>query len=239
MCGSDWNYAQWTEQKYEQINQELSKMDGVEVIKWAYEKLGDDLVYACSFGAEGMVLIDLISKVRKNARIVFLDTHLHFQETYKLIERVKQKYPGLKIETVQPELTLEEQKDIYGNELWKRNPDLCCQLRKIVPLEKVLSGARAWISGLRREQSPIRAATQYVNRDDRFKSIKICPLIHWSWNDIWNYIRIFQLPYNELHDHHYPSIGCEKCTRPVKSGEDSRAGRWSSSDKTECGLHTS
>lgn len=117
------------------------------------------------------------------------------------------------------------------------NPDHCCRLRKIIPLEKALSGAKAWISGLRREQSPTRAAAQFVNSDPQFRSIKICPLIHWSWEDVWNDIRIFQLPYNELHDLGYPSIGCAKCTRPVKAGEDSRAGRWGGSSKSECGLH--
>jgi phosphoadenosine phosphosulfate reductase len=234
-----WTYAELSEDQYKQVNDQLAKKDTLDILKWAYGTFGDDLVYACSFGAEGMVLIDLISKIRKDANIIFLDTHLHFHETYQLIERVKEKYPTLNIQMLEPELTLQQQAEQHGPELWKRKPDICCHMRKIQPLETALSKAQAWVSGLRREQSPTRAQTQFVNPDHRFQSIKICPLIHWSWDDIWNYIRIFNLEYNELHDQNYPSIGCEMCTLPVQSGEDSREGRWANAGKTECGLHTS
>jgi len=227
-----------TEEDYLQINRDLAHYDTLEVLKWAYKTFEDELVYACSFGAEGMVLIDLISKVRKDAKIVFLDTNFHFKETYELIERVKAKYPQLRIELKQPLMTVEEQESLHGAELWNTKPDLCCSIRKVQPLDQALSGATAWLSGLRREQSPTRANTQFVNQDKRFKSIKICPLIHWSWEDVWNYIRAFELPYNELHDKGYPSIGCEHCTLPVEGNGDSRAGRWANTKKTECGLHT-
>ncbi|WP_027415622.1 phosphoadenylyl-sulfate reductase [Aneurinibacillus terranovensis] len=231
------SYERLTENDYAQLNEQLSGKDTLDILKWAYQEFGDDLVYACSFGAEGIVLIDLISKVRKNARIVFLDTNVHFKETYELIARMKEKYPELTIEMKQPELTLAQQAAEYGDELWKREPNSCCNLRKIQPLHAALSGAAAWLSGLRREQSPTRANTQYVNQDDKFKSIKICPLIHWTWEDVWNYIRFYNLPYNPLHDQGYPSIGCEYCTQPVEEGSDSRAGRWAGTGKTECGLH--
>ncbi|MFC3041435.1 phosphoadenylyl-sulfate reductase [Virgibacillus xinjiangensis] len=208
------------------------------ILKWAYDSYGDGVTYACSFGAEGMVLIDLISKVKKDAQIVFLDTDLHFQETYELIEEVKAKYPELRIHIKKPELTLEEQAEEHGSALWKRQPDQCCFIRKIKPLEDALSGVPAWISGLRREQSPSRSKTDYVNRDERFKSIKVCPLIHWTWDDVWDYIRTNDLPYNELHDNGYPSIGCIPCTSRVSDSGDSREGRWAGFNKTECGLHT-
>ncbi|MDW8569916.1 phosphoadenylyl-sulfate reductase [Staphylococcus shinii] len=209
-----------------------------EVIAWAYETYGDSIIYSCSFGAEGMILIDLIYSVKKDAEIVFLDTNLHFQETYDLIDRVKARYPELNIKLKQPDLTLEEQADQFNPALWKNDPNQCCYIRKIKPLEEVLSGATAWVSGLRREQSPSRQSTNFINKDERFKSVKVCPLIHWTWDDVWAYIKKYDLHYNELHDFNYPSIGCIPCTAAVSGPGDSRAGRWSNSTKTECGLHT-
>lgn len=209
------------------------------VLQWAYDAYKDSIVYACSFGAEGMVLIDLISSIKPDARIVFLDTGVHFKETYELIDTVMEKYPDLNIQLKQPALTLEEQARQYGPELWKSQPDLCCFIRKVKPLEEVLQDAPAWISGLRREQSLSRKDTNFVNKDDRFRSIKICPLIYWTWEDVWNYIRVNNLPYNPLHDKGYPSIGCKPCTSVVTNNQDFRAGRWAGMNKTECGLHPS
>ncbi|WP_409299935.1 phosphoadenylyl-sulfate reductase [Peribacillus sp. SCS-155] len=207
------------------------------VLEWAYGHYGDELVYACSFGIEGIVLIDLISKINTQARVIFLDTDLHFNETYQLIDEVKTRYPQLRIEMKKPDLTLEEQASQYGDELWAREPNKCCEIRKVIPLHQVLSGPAAWLSGLRREQSETRKNTQFINKDNKFKSIKICPLIHWTWKDVWRYAHKQGLPYNILHDRGYPSIGCEKCTKPAFSEDDLRAGRWSGSGKTECGLH--
>ncbi|WP_163538491.1 phosphoadenylyl-sulfate reductase [Gracilibacillus sp. YIM 98692] len=207
------------------------------ILKWAYEMYQDSLVYACSFGAESMVLIDLIADIKPDAKLAFLDTGLHFQETYDLIDEVKNRYPSLQITMKKPSLTVDEQAKKHGSALWSRDPDKCCYLRKIKPLEEVLSGATAWISGLRREQSPSRANTNFINKDERFKSVKVCPLIYWSWDDVWDYIEEKQLPYNELHDQGFPSIGCIPCTSPVSDSDDERAGRWASFNKTECGLH--
>ena len=208
------------------------------VVDWAYETYGDEIIYACSFGAEGIVLIDLISSVKEDASIVFLDTDLHFQETYELIEKVKRRYPLLQINMKKPALTLEEQASQYGSALWRRDANQCCYLRKIKPLEDALDGATTWISGLRRDQSPSRSNTNFVNKDERFQSIKVCPLIYWTWEDVWSYIRLNNLDYNELHDQKYPSIGCIPCTSPVESNGDSRSGRWQDLNKTECGLHS-
>lgn len=228
-------YETWSEEKYQQKKETFK--DYFDVLKWAYQTYQDNIVYACSFGAEGIVLIDLISKVDKFARIVFLDTDLHFEETYELIGKIKRKYPTLSIECLKPNLTLTEQENEFGKELWKRQPNLCCNIRKVEPLKQSLAGVDAWISGLRREQSPTRAKTEYINKDENFKKIKICPLIHWTWDDIWSYIELNNLPYNELHDKGFPSIGCEKCTVPVTDNKDLRSGRWMNSNKTECGLH--
>jgi phosphoadenosine phosphosulfate reductase len=232
---SEITYENWND---EVVNKILEKKpDYLDILKWAYQEYKDDIVYACSFGAEGIVMIDLIYKVNKKATIIFLDTGLHFSETYELIHLVKQKYPTLNIKMVKPKLNLEEQADKYGDQLWKKDPNLCCQLRKVAPLQEALSGAKAWISGLRREQSPLRSKTQYINKDDKFKNIKICPLIHWKWDEILTYIELNKLPYNPLHDQGYPSIGCAPCTQPVSDHAGSRAGRWAGQNKSECGLH--
>lgn len=210
----------------------------LEVIKWSYEQYGKDIVYACSFGIEGIVLIDLIAKVQPDAQIVFLDTDVHFKETYETIERVREKYPALNIVLKKPALTLEQQAQQFGDKLWETNPNQCCNIRKLEPLNEVLSGAKAWISGLRREQSETRQNVEFINKDNRFKSIKICPLIHWTWKDVWRYVSKHELTYNVLHDQGYPSIGCSHCTKPAFTLEDLRAGRWQGQGKTECGLHT-
>lgn len=230
-------YASWQDDVVHQI--ERAFQDSFDVLKWAYKTYEEDeIVYACSFGAEGIVLIDLISKVNKHATILFLDTDLHFQETYELIERVKKRYPHLHIKMVKSAWTLEQQREAYGDRLWERAPNQCCHIRKVEPLAKELKGVKAWISGLRREQSIERSKTNYLNKDDKFKTIKICPLIHWTWKEIWTYILLHQLDYNVLHDRGYPSIGCAKCTVPAKNKNDLRSGRWANMDKTECGLHS-
>ncbi|CAM3905814.1 phosphoadenylyl-sulfate reductase [Alkalicoccus chagannorensis] len=206
------------------------------VIQWAVESYGDELVYACSFGAEAMVMIDMLAAEKPDAQLVFLDTDLHFQETYDLIDRLRLRYPSLRIHMKQPDLSLEEQADTYGSALWKRDPDQCCYIRKVKPLEDALTGAAAWLSGLRRDQSPSRAETAFVQVDHRFRSIKICPFIYWTWQDVWSYIETHKLDYNPLHDQQYPSIGCIPCTTRAADG-DSREGRWQGTGKTECGLH--
>lgn len=227
-------YENWDEQKAATVIEESA--DFMDVLKWAYREYQDDIVYSCSFGAEGVVLLDLIYKVNQQAKIIFLDTGLHFPETYKLIEAVKERYPTLQINLHKPKVSLDEQVKWYGEELWKHHPNLCCHMRKVVPLREALEGVTAWISGLRRDQSPARSKTQYINKDEKFRKIKICPLIHWSWEEVMTYIKLHQLPYNPLHDQGYPSIGCFPCTQPAEHG-DSRSGRWAGHAKTECGLH--
>ncbi|MGG5254697.1 phosphoadenylyl-sulfate reductase [Neobacillus sp. SM06] len=208
------------------------------VLEWAYQNYPEqEIVYASSFGAEAIVLIDLIHQINPDAHIVFLDTDLHFLETYEVLDKIEARFPTLKIERKKPKLSLDEQAAEYGSALWKRDPNLCCQIRKVLPLREVLTTKEAWISGLRREQSLTRKNTEFVNKDEKFNNIKICPLIHWTWEEVWSYIRDKDLPYNKLHDQHYPSIGCFPCTQPTEVDGDSRAGRWAGSGKTECGLH--
>lgn len=228
-------YETWDDQKSAAL---LSgQHDFLDVLKWAYQEYKDEIVYACSFGAEGIVLIDLIHKVNQKAKIVFLDTGLHFPETYELIDKVKKRYPSLQIELAKPKLSAAEQAEKFGDELWNHNPNMCCQMRKVEPLKDALKGVKAWISGLRREQSPLRSKTNYINKDEKFHKIKICPLIHWTWDDIITYIDLNKLPYNPLHDKGYPSIGCLPCTQPAEETGNQRSGRWAGQTKTECGLH--
>lgn len=232
-----------TYENWRQVSHAFSTSDSTKgargVLEWAYSTYDDEqIIYASSFGLEAIVLIDLIYEVKQEAKVVFLDTELHFPQTYEVIERVKQRFPKLQIEMKKPALTLDDQGKKYGSALWKRNPNLCCHIRKVIPLQEVLCNKVAWISGLRREQSPTRAKTEFLNKDEKFKNVKICPLIHWTWEEVWEYVKTRNLPYNQLHDQHYPSIGCIPCTNPVYGDEDSRAGRWSGFAKTECGLHT-
>ncbi|MED1470616.1 phosphoadenylyl-sulfate reductase [Bacillus salipaludis] len=232
-----------TYENWNQISDSFQTEDGTKgaraVLEWAYQNYSEDkIVYASSFGAEAIVLIDLIQQVKPDAHIVFLDTGLHFPETYDVIDKIEARFPSLRIERKQPALNLDEQREQYGSALWKKDPNLCCQIRKVIPLRETLTTKEAWISGLRREQSPTRKDTQFLNKDEKFENIKICPLIHWTWDEVWAYIRAKDLPYNQLHDQNYPSIGCFPCTQPVAADGDSRAGRWSGSGKTECGLHT-
>ncbi|WIY62581.1 phosphoadenylyl-sulfate reductase [Bacillus arachidis] len=229
-------YETWKED-FVSFSEEDETKGALQVLEWAYKHYEDDIVYACSFGVEGMVLLHLINQVNPSANVVFLDTNVHFQETYDLIKRVRERFPNLKITEKQPSLTLEEQAKEHGDNLWEHNPNLCCKLRKVLPLEESLSSGKSWISGLRREQSETRKHTRFINQDHRFQSIKICPLIHWTWKEVWRYVFKHHLPYNPLHDVGYPSIGCEKCTLPIGEGADSRDGRWAGKSKTECGLH--
>lgn len=233
--GNTLTYATWHDEKIEGIQDRFE--DSNDVLRWAYGEYGDDLVYACSFGAEGIVLIDLISQMKEDATVVFLDTDLHFRETYDVINQIKARYPRLNLTMLKPKITIEEQAELFGDKLWERNPNQCCHIRKVDPLTEALTGAPAWLSGLRREQSETRKLTNYINKDETFQSIKVCPLIHWTWDDVWAYLSRYDLPYNELHDQGYPSIGCEKCTFPTNDLHDLRSGRWAESSKTECGLH--
>ena len=143
-------YTDFTSDPFESLDVSDDTKGAYHVVKWAYDTYGDEIVYACSFGAEGIVLINLISQVKPDARIVFLDTGLHFDETYDLIDRVKAKYPKLNIVMKKPDLTLDQQAQEYGGNLWRRDPNQCCYIRKVKPLEEVLTGQTAWVSGLRR-----------------------------------------------------------------------------------------
>lgn len=227
----------WTEAELNEAAAQLEGQAPEAALRWAFQNFAiDDIALACSFGAEDVALVDMVSKVQESARVFYLDTNVLFQETYDVIDQVKAKY-NVRLEQVLPLLTLEEQAAQHSDELWTKDPDACCGIRKVEPLTRTLSGLKAWITGIRREQSPFRANAKMVEWDQKFGLVKINPLVAWKDKDVWAYIMANGVPYNVLHDQGYPSIGCTHCTRPVKPGEDPRAGRWSGHNKTECGLH--
>lgn len=213
----------------------LEREKAESVLKWAIERF-PNITFACSFGAEDVVLVDMLQKISPKTDIFYLDTDLHFKETYETRDRIEAFY-NLKFVRVSPKLTLEQQADQLGDELWKSDPGACCNIRKVEPLAGILGQYEAWITGIRRDQAPTRANAKKIEYDVKFGLVKFNPIADWTSEDVWNYIQEHQLIYNPLHDQYYPSIGCEKCTRQVLPGEDPRAGRWSGFEKTECGLH--
>jgi phosphoadenosine phosphosulfate reductase len=205
-------------------------------LTWAFEKFRNSVAISSAFGAEGMVLIDMASRIRKTFRLFTIDTEFLFPETYALMDRIEEKY-GIEIERVYSVLTPEEQERSHGPALWSRDPDRCCNLRKVEPLQRKLKDLSAWITSIRRDQTSVRSTAQRVEWDSKFGLVKINPIVDWTSKQVWRYIHDHDVPYNALHDQDFPSIGCTHCTRAVKPGEDSRAGRWPGFSKTECGLH--
>jgi phosphoadenosine phosphosulfate reductase len=215
---------------------ELENASPEEVIAFAVETF-PNITFACSFGAEDVVLVDMLQKISPKTDIFYLDTDFHFKETYQTRDKMAARYPGIPFVEVKPEITPEEQAAQFGEELWKTDANACCNIRKVKPLMNILSKYEAWITGIRRDQAPTRANSKKIEYDTKFGLVKFNPIAHWTSEDVWNYIRANDVIYNPLHDQNYPSIGCEYCTRKVMPGEDPRAGRWSGQEKTECGLH--
>jgi phosphoadenosine phosphosulfate reductase len=205
-------------------------------LAWAFETFGERVAISSAFGAEGMVLIDMASRVRPDFRLFTVDTEFLFPETYALMERIEQRY-GITIEKAYSVLSPEEQQREHGAALWNRDPDLCCNLRKVEPLRRKLGELDAWITSIRRDQTVARAGARKIEWDAKFGLVKVNPIVDWTSKQVWRYIHDHNVPYNELHDQNYPSIGCTHCTRAIAPGEDPRAGRWPGFAKTECGLH--
>jgi phosphoadenosine phosphosulfate reductase len=220
----------------EQVQLTAESWSPQRVLSWAFETFGNEVAISSAFGAEGMALIDMASRVRKDFRLFTIDTEFLFPETYNLIDRIEEKY-GTKVERVSSLHSPEEQERIYGAALWTRDPDQCCNLRKVEPLRRKLGELDAWITSIRRDQTSFRRDARKVEWDAKFGLVKVNPIADWSSKQVWRYLLEHGVPYNSLHDQNYPSIGCTHCTRAIKPGEDPRAGRWSGSSKTECGLH--
>lgn len=224
-------------------SRELEHASAEEIIRWALEEYGPGVSLASSFGAEDMVLIDMAVKIDPKVRIFTLDTGRLPQETYDVMERARERY-GIEFEVYAPDTSaVEEMVAEYGPNLFYRSVELrklCCRIRKVEPLNRARSGLSVWICGLRREQSVTRTEVAKVKEDDTHGGLlKISPLADWTEEQVWEYIRRHDVPYNALHDQDYPSIGCAPCTRAIRAGEDPRAGRWwwEQPEQKECGLH--
>jgi phosphoadenosine phosphosulfate reductase len=212
------------------------------VLDWAWERFGRRAAIGTSFQGAGLVMLHLARQRRLAFPVFTLDTGLLFPETYAL-KTALEDLLGVAIETLTPDLTLEQQAAAHGPELWQRDPDLCCTLRKVVPLQSRLARLDCWLTGLRRQQSAARAGVEAVelyvaDASTGREIVKLNPMAAWTREAVWDYIRRHRLPYNPLQDRGYRSIGCQPCTRPAGEGNDERAGRWVGFHKTECGIHT-
>jgi len=207
-----------------------------EIIAWAAHTYGKGLVMATGFGPEGIVIMHIVSQVAPQTEIFYLDTDLFFPETYALRDELAQRF-GLSFTRVATSLSPDQQTEQHGPELWSRDPNLCCRLRKVEPLRAYLKDKKAWITGIRREQTPTRQNAKPIEWDQTNGLVKLNPLINWSQEQVWTYIYLFELPTNTLHIKGYPSIGCWPCTRPAAEGADPRSGRWVGFQKVECGIH--
>jgi phosphoadenosine phosphosulfate reductase len=214
----------------------LEREGPVATLEWAFAEHRGSIALATGFGVEGAALIDMAVRVEPNPFVFFVDTGFLFPETHELRRRLEERY-RIEIRAVEPELSPQRQEDVYGARLWAFDPDFCCQMRKLEPLEPVLTGLGAWITAVRRDQTSARATARVVEWDTRWGLVKINPLAGWTREMVWDYVLTNRVPYNPLHDRGYPSIGCTHCTRAVRPGESERAGRWSGFEKTECGLH--
>ena len=206
-----------------------------QILAWTATRL-PRVSFATGFGAEGCVLIDMIARGRLPVDLFTLDTGLLFAETYDLWRRLEDRY-GVPIRAVRPPLTVEAQAAAHGDRLWERDPDACCAMRKVAPLTATLAGYDGWITAIRRDQTATRATARVVEWDGRNGLVKVNPLVRWSSDDVWAYVKAHDVPYNGLYEQGYGSIGCAPCTTPVAPGEDPRAGRWRAREKNECGLH--
>jgi phosphoadenosine phosphosulfate reductase len=212
------------------------------ILQWAWDRFGARGAIGTSFQGAGLVMMHLAKSQGLPFPVFTLDTGLLFPETVKLKTRLEEFF-GTPIETLVPDLTVEQQAAAHGPELWRRDPDLCCTIRKVLPLQDKLADLDCWITGLRRQQSATRAGIGVLelyalgNSAER-EIVKLNPMANWTREAVWEYIRRHAIPYNPLHDQGYRSVGCWPCTRQTAAGEDERAGRWTGFTKTECGIHT-
>ena len=233
--------SKFTVEQINKLNNDLKTPQ--EVLKWTIDNLHPKIAMASSFGAEDVAVIDMMMKINPKARIFTLDTGRLNQETYDVMDEIRNKY-SINIEVMFPDQNeVEQMVRVNGMNLFYQsigNRKLCCGIRKVHPLNKMLVTLDGWITGLRNDQTQNRMSAKKIEIDDQHNGIiKINPIIDWSWELTWDYIKTNNIPYNKLHDKGYPSIGCEPCTRAIKPGEPLRAGRWwwETDPEKECGLH--
>jgi phosphoadenosine phosphosulfate reductase len=224
------------------LDQDFQGKSTPEVLSWAWERFGRRAAIGTSFQGAGLVMMHLAKTNQLSFPVFTLDTGLLFPEAVALKKRLEDFF-GFEIEALRPDLSVEQQAAAYGDELWKRDPDLCCTVRKVLPLQSKLAELDCWITGLRREQSETRAGIGVIEiytleEATGREIVKLNPMANWSRQAVWDYIREHRIPYNPLHDQGYRSIGCRPCTRQSGAGDDERAGRWLGFQKVECGIHT-
>jgi len=229
-------------EEVQSLNQRFNHASTQTILAWAWERYGKRAAIGTSFQGSGLVMLHLAKEQGIDFPVFTLDTGLLFPETIALKQRLES-FLGLSIEVLSPDLTVEQQAAAHGDELWKREPDLCCTMRKVLPLQDKLRSLACWITGLRRQQSSARSDIGIIEiydleTDSERHIVKLNPMANWSREDIWSYIQKHGIPYNPLQDQGYRSIGCWPCTRATAAGEDERAGRWTGFNKAECGIHT-
>lgn len=225
-----------------QLDGLFNHMTAEEILHWAWKRFGKKAAFGTSFQGAGLVMMHLAKQNNFPFPVFTLDTGLLFPETVELRKKLEDFY-GFQIEPLVPDLSVEQQAEVLGPELWKRDPDLCCTARKVFPLQNKLRDLDCWITGLRRQQSDTRADIGVVelysfDEENNHDIVKLNPVANWSKEDVWKYIRQHKIPYNPLHDQGYRSIGCQPCTQKTASGDNERAGRWTGFKKVECGIHT-
>jgi phosphoadenosine phosphosulfate reductase len=231
-----------TSEEAQELSRQFERSSTEEILNWAWTSFGTRAAIGTSFQGAGLVMMDLARRAGLSFPVFTLDTGLLFPETVELRTRLEQ-YFGFPIERLQPDLTVEQQAAAYGDSLWARDPDLCCTVRKVLPLQNKLSDLDCWITGLRRQQSETRSGIGIVelytlDQATGREILKLNPMAAWSREAIWKYIREQEIPYNPLHDRGYGSIGCWPCTQQSHGRENERAGRWTGFQKVECGIHT-
>ena len=232
-----------TETEVTKVAQQMESQGAEKVLQWGAQTFSPRIGFASSFGAEDVVVIDLLSRIKPQVILFTLDTGRLNEETYEVMDQIRERY-GVSIVSYFPDKEavekLEQEKGFYSFRKSIENRKECCGIRKVVPLNRALAGLNAWITGLRREQAVTRSGLPKVEVDTAHRGIvKLNPIADWTTQQIWDHIRKNQVPYNKLHDQSFPSIGCSPCTRAIKPGEDIRAGRWwwELPEQKECGLH--
>ncbi len=219
-------------------NELLAHAPPHEVLAWAVKRFHPRLLMATAFGAEGCCIIDMLSRIDPTVTLINLDTGYQFPETLAVRDRLREKY-GMDVELVKPTTTVSEYEKTHAGPLHQHDPNQCCHDRKVLPLRAALDrhAPLAWISAIRKDQTTDRGVASVVQRDTKFGIVKVNPLLHWTKREVWAHVVKNEVPYNELHDRGYPSVGCWPCTRAVAAGDDERSGRWAGQAKKECGLH--
>ncbi len=224
-------------EQIEVLSQEFESKTPQAILVWAVENFGPSVAMSSSFQTQSVPLLHMVSQIHADMRIFFLNTQLHFWESLIFREQLQHDW-NLNVADLYPDPKWKMFLRQFGLGLDMDDPDLCCFLRKVQPMQQALDGLRAWISGIRRDQTAERAQAKILEYQEEDGLLKINPMLNWTRRDVWRYINEHTLPEHPLLEQGFTSIGCVPCTRPVVSGDDERSGRWGGRGKTECGLHT-